>query len=227
MCITFAASISMCAQQAIVIHDPTVEAAKVELTRDEQSLIDKSILPKARIKLKGDACEETIEVSGRVEGAFTRAGAKQTLIFYQFCQTGNGLGSVGVAVLENGRAVANLVSAESGWSVDARRLPDINQNGLDEIALYYSGGMHQGAGGTGVDIFEFSGPNLQGIGWFQAEEFSEKSPVYGYRVTAVPGKVPAFTRERYTQNSKGAWRKTGTSTKLKLTEVVSKFEILK
>lgn len=44
--------------------------------------------------------------------------------------------------------------AESGWTLGITVLPDINQNGFDEFALYYSGGMHQGQGGTGVDILE-------------------------------------------------------------------------
>src|SRR5438046_3147994 len=91
-------------QTIVVINDPVAESAKAEgsevdtaaikLPAPEQSLMDKSILPKARAKLASEACEESVEVSGRVQGAFTKAGAKQTLIFYQFCQTGNGLGSV-------------------------------------------------------------------------------------------------------------------------------------
>jgi hypothetical protein len=219
-------ALSISAQAPVIINDPTVEAAKVELSAAEQGLMDKSILPKVRAKLLGDACEETIEVSGRVQGAFTKAGANQTLIFYQFCQTGNGLGSVGVAVFENGRVAANVVSAESGWSADARVLPDINQNGVDEIALYYSGGMHQGAGGTGVDIMEFSAGGLKGIGWFQAEEFTETSPVMGYKVSVKPGKSPTFLREKYIQNAAGKWRKSGMILPLKLKKIEEIFEAL-
>lgn len=214
-------------QTTVVINDPTVEPAKVAISAAEQSLLDKSILPKAREELVGDACEESVEVSGRAYGAFTRAGAKQTVIFYQFCQTGNGLGSVGVAVIENGKVVANYVSADSGWSSDAKTLPDINQNGLDEIALYYTGGLHQGSGGTGVNIVEFSAGGLKGIGWYQAEEFTETSPVMGYKVTVKPGKLPTFFKEKYVQNSAGKWRKTGKIIPLKLGKVEEQFETLK
>src|SRR5207247_1850178 len=128
-------------------------------------------------------CEESISIAGRGDGAFTRAGAKQVFIFYEFCETGNGLGSAGLAVLENGRVVASFVAPETGWGVNAASLPDLNQNGLNEIALYYSGGMHQGAGGTGVDIVEYSAGKLKGIGWYQAEGFNETGPVFGFRVT--------------------------------------------
>ncbi len=226
-------SLSILGQGSVLVNDPVAESAKMEaaavepgktgLAASEQSLFEKSVLPKVRTKLKSEACEETIEVSGRAEGAFTKAGLKQTLIFYQFCQTGNGLGSVGVAVIENGKVVGNYVSVESGWSADAKALPDVNQNGVDEVALYYSGGMHQGAGGTGVDIMEVSSGRLTGVGWFLAEEFTETSPVMGYRVTANPGKIPVFFREKYTQNAAGKWRKTGAVVPFKLKKVNSEF----
>jgi hypothetical protein len=216
-------SLSVFGQAAVVINDPTVEPAKIELSAVEQGLFDKNILPLARKKLASDICEESVDVTGRAQGSFTRAGARQTLIFYQFCQTGNGLGSIGVAIIDDGKVAANFVSAESGWSSFAATLPDINRNGLDEAALYYSGGMHQGAGGTGVDIVEFASGALRGIGWFQAEEFTETSPVMGYRVTVVPGKTPVMSREKYVQNAAGKWRKTGRIVPLKLEEAVSKF----
>ncbi len=113
-------------QTTIVISDPTVEPPKAELSKSEQDLIDNKVLPGVRKMLVSDGCEETIEIAGRVEGAFTRAGSKQTLVFYQFCQTGNGLGSIGVAILENGKVAASFVSAESGWADHAAVLPDIN-----------------------------------------------------------------------------------------------------
>jgi len=220
-------SLSILGQTAYVINDPTVEPVKTELSAAEQSLMDKSILPRVREKLKSDICEETIEVSGRAQGAFTKAGTKQTVIFYQFCQTRNGLGSVGVAIIENGRVVGNFVSAESGWPDTAKTLPDINQNGLDEIALYYSGGMHQGAGGTGVDIMEFSAGGLKGIGWFQAEEFTETSPVMSYKVTVNPGKTPAFFSEKYISNGTAKWKRPGKILPLRLKKVNSEFESIK
>lgn len=225
----FILPLSMFGQTSVLINDPTVnvDQGAVKLSAAEQGLMDKSILPNARKKLASDICEESVEVSALAQGAFTKPGSKQTLIFYQFCQTGNGLGAVGVAVIDSGRVIANYVSAESGWSVEARSLPDINQNGLDEIALYYSGGMHQGSGGTGVDIMEFSAAGLKGIGWFQAEGFTDTSPVFGYKVTVKPGKTPAFFREKYVQNSSGKWRKNGTLVPLKLTKAFGTFEAAK
>ena len=106
-------------------------------------------------------------------------------------------------------------------------ISDLNQNGLDEIALYYSGGMHQGAGGTGVDIMEFSNGALKGLGWFQAEEFTETSPVMGYKIVAHPAKTPTFTREKFVQNAAGKWRKAGAPITIKLKPAVVEFESAK
>ncbi|MEO7540172.1 MAG: hypothetical protein ABIV21_09090 [Pyrinomonadaceae bacterium] len=214
-------------QTPVVINDPISKSTEWKLSAAEQAIMDRSVLPPARRKLASDACEETIEVSGILQGSFTRPGARQTLFFYQFCQTGNGLGTVGVAVIEDGEVIANFVCADSGWTVDAKKLPDINQNGLNEFALYYSGGMHQGEGGTGVDMFEISGRKMREIGWFQAESFTADGPVKGYKVMAKPGKTPTFSREEYVQNAAGKWRKVGRPVALKIMAVTGSFEAVK
>jgi hypothetical protein len=220
--------ISTEAQTTVVINDPTVEAKKVVLTPSEQELFEKTVLPAARKKLASDICEEAVDIAGPVTGAFTKAGSNQTLIAYQFCETGNGLGSIGVAVIDGGRVVAKLASVDSGSSITAKALPDINENGLDEIAIYYSGGMHQGAGGTGVDIFEFT-PNgaLKGIGWYQAESYTETGPLIGYRVTVKPGKVPVFSREKFIHAENEKWRRTRKVVPLKLSKTISEFEAVR
>jgi hypothetical protein len=219
-------SISSVAQSSIVINTPGELPAKPTLNAAEKRLMDRSILPKVRKKLAGDACTAEREIAGIMHGAFSKAGTDQTLIFYQFCQTGNGLGSVGVALFDNGKVAGNYVSAESGWAVDAKILPDINKNGMNEVALYYSGGMHQGSGGTGVDIMEISGGNLKGIGWFQTEGFNEKSN-WAYKVWVKPGAVPAFFQEKWAANSAGKLRKAGNAVPLQLKKTFGTFEAIK
>jgi hypothetical protein len=222
------ACVSVNAQAVIVINDPTVEAARLQLSQAEQNLFEKRILPEAAARLASDLCDQAEpEVTGRAEGSFTRSGAKQTLLFYQYCQTGNGIGSVGVAIIENGKLIASFVSAQAGFSDRAAAIADVNQNGLDEIALYYGGGMHQGAGGTGVDIMEVAKSGLNGIGWFQAEEYAESSPVKGYKIVARSSKTPTFTREKYIQNASGKWRKSGAPITIKLEPAVVEFESVK
>src|SRR5678810_660399 len=83
-------SLASFAQSTVVINTPGEEPVKVELTSAEQRIMDRNVLPKARKRLAGDACEEEINVAGKIGGAFSKVGTSQTLIFYQFCQTGNG-----------------------------------------------------------------------------------------------------------------------------------------
>ena len=228
------ACISAFSQGSLVINDPTTVPpvtggpieVKYKLSAAEQSVMDKYVYPKARARLKESCDEEALDISGRHSGSFTKAGADQTAIFYQYCQTGNGMGSAGLVILENGKPVANFIAEQAGWTQDSAVLPDINQNGLDEIELYYSGGMHQGEGGVGVDIVEYSAGRIKGIGWYQSDGFSETGPVFGFKITVNPGKVPAFFKQKYLQNAAGKWRMSGKVLPLKLGEIVGPFEAL-
>lgn len=218
-------AISGVGQQTVVINDPAIEL-KSEASAEVENLIKTKVLPKVRKHWTSEnsPCEEAFEMSGTVKGSFSKANSNQTLAFYSFCQTGNGLGNNGLVLIEDGKVINSYV-AESGWTLGIKVLPDINQNGLDEFALYYSGGMHQGQGGTGVDILEVSGTNLKGIGWFNAESFTETTD-FAYKVTVKKGKTPIFYREKYI-NKNEKWRKSGNPTPFKLSKIYSNFEILK
>jgi hypothetical protein len=213
-------------QQTVVINDPTISPQEAKLSPADEKLIKTQVFPKLRKKwVSADsACTEEFTPAGVVKGAFSQPNSNQTLVFYSFCQTGNGLGNNGLTLIENGKIIRNYV-AESGWNVDLKVLPDINQNGLNEFALYYSGGMHQGQGGTGVDVMEFTASGLKGIGWFNAETFTETSD-FSYKVSVKTGKTPVFYREKYI-NKNDKWRKSGQTASFKLSKIYSNFEVLK
>lgn len=213
-------------QEPIAVNVPGAEMTAAKLNAADAALIKRTALPKVRKKLASDICEGSFEPAGVVRGSFSRPNSDQRLVFYQFCQTGNGLGEVGLILLENDKVVGNYV-ADVGWTVGIKSLPDINRNGLNEVALYYSGGIHQGSGGTGVDLVELSPAGVKGIGWFQAESFSESGPTVGYRVTAKPGSPPAYFREKYTQDAKGRWKRSGRVTPLHLEAAISQFAAVK
>lgn len=219
-------TISIFGQQTVVINDPNVEPGKPNISPADENLIKTKVLPKVRQKWvsQDSGCEEAFEVAGVIKGSFSKANSNQTLVFYSFCQTGNGLGNNGLVLIEDGNVVGSYVS-EGGWTLDLRVLPDINQNGLNEFALYYSGGMHQGQGGTGVDLMEFSASGVKGIGWFNAETFTETT-YFGYKVSVKAGKIPVFYREKYI-NKNQKWRKSGASAIFKLDKIYGKFEALK
>lgn len=128
--------------------------------------------------------------------------------------------------MENGRITASYIS-EGGWAMGLKSLPDINQNGLDEFIVYYSGGMHQGAGGTGVDVMEFSAGTIKGLGWFQADSFGEENGDFSYRVTVKPGKAPLYYREKYVSSGENKWRRAGKAATFKLGKTYGKFDVLK
>jgi hypothetical protein len=224
--LTLAFAVSYYGQGTVVVVDPTVKAVETKLSAADQAVFDRNALPRVKAKYESDTCPVSPEVAGVVKGAFTRVGAKQTLAFFQVCQTGNGLGIVGIAVFENGKIVG-LFGSDSGWSLDAGVLPDINRNGIDEFTLSFGGGMHQGQGGTGIDVVEFSGGVPKGLGWFKAEEYMDTAPTNVWRVTVKPGTTPAYFKQKFTTKDDIHWRKIGAVTPFKLSKAVGNFEVVK
>jgi hypothetical protein len=211
------------AQQTVVINDPNVKSESAPIRKGDDDLIRREVLPKARkYWAKNEACDEDFQVTGEASGAFSKPKSNQKLIFYQFCQTGNGFGNNGLVLIEDGKIVGSYVS-ESGWAMDIKVLPDINQNGLNEFLLYYSGGMHQGSGGTGVDLMEFSAASgVKGLGWFQSDSYGEDKGDWSYKVSVKTGKTPVFYREKYiSKNDK--LQKTGKPAAFKLGKAYSSY----
>jgi hypothetical protein len=217
---------SVFGQELVVIHDPVAEmkeAPKVELSAVERNIMNRVALPKVRKKLAGEEfCKEEFDPSAVLHGSFSRAGTNQTVIFYQYCQTGNGLGQVGLVLIEGTKMLGNFI-ADVGWSVGGRLVPDLNRNGLDEFALYYSGGIHQGNGGVGVDLMEFDPTGPRGVGWFQAENFTDDGDDYSYKVWAKLGRRPIFYRQKFVSDNSGKFRRVGAQTTFRMSQAVGKF----
>ena len=212
-------------QGTVVVNDPTKTAVATKLSKTDEAIFNKA-LPHVRKQLTSDVCDESVEVAGVMHGAFSKTGAKQTLVFYQYCQTGNGLGQVGLVLIENAKVIGNYVS-DGGWSVDIATVSDINQNGLDEFILSFSGGLHQGQGGIGVDLMEFSGNAPKGIGWYRAEEILDTESTSVWKLTAKPGRAPVFYRQKYAATGNNKWKVVGRSTKYTLGKAYSKFTEVK
>jgi hypothetical protein len=214
------------AQQTVVINDPTVKSDATPVRTAGNDLIKREVLPKAqKYWAKNEACDVDFQVIGEASGSFSKPKSNQKLVFYQFCQTGNGFGNNGLVLLEGGKIVGSYVS-ESGWAMDLKVLPDINQNGLNEFLLYYSGGMHQGQGGTGVDLMEFSATDVKGLGWFQSDSYGEETGDWSYKVSVKTGKTPIFYREKYiSKNDK--LQKSGKPATFKLGKAYSSYTVLK
>jgi hypothetical protein len=213
-------------QAIIVVNDPTVKAPETKMTSAEEAIFKEQAVPAVRKAISSDTCQESVDVAGVAHGSFTRAGAKQSLVFYQYCQTGNAFGQVGLVLIENNKLIGNYIS-DSGWSTDIEPVPDIDQNGLDEFVLGFSGGMHQGQGGIGVDIMEFSNGIPKGIGWYKAEEYAETQATTVWKLTAKPGMTPVFYQQKYDSTENDKWRRVGVNTILKLGKPISTFTAVK
>ena len=176
-------AVGVLAQQTVVINDPRVEEKPSAISAPDQTVFDREVWPVMRKKYVGEDCTPEEEYSEAVHGSFTKPKTKQTLIFFQVCQTGNGHGIAGMALLENGKVVGIHGADQAGWAVGVRVLPDINLNGVDEVALHWSGGLHQGEGGIGVDLVELGGNAFRGLGWFQSDGVSNDNQTFGYKVS--------------------------------------------
>src|SRR5215203_3986383 len=81
-------------QQPVIINNPSEDEKPKRPSASSESLIKRQVLPKVRkYWTASDVCEEDFAIMGEVKGAFTKAKSNQTLVFYQFCQTGNGFGN--------------------------------------------------------------------------------------------------------------------------------------
>ena len=220
-------AIGVSAQQTVVVNDPRVAEKPSAISAPDQNVFDREVWPLMRKKYEGEDCTPEDESSEAVHGSFTKPKTKQTLIFFQVCQTGNGHGIAGFAIIENGKVVAIHGADQAGWVVGVRALPDINLNGVDEVALYWSGGLHQGEGGIGVDVWEISGNGIRGLGWFQSEGVSNDSPTVGYKVSVKKGKLPVFSRQKYLTDDSIKWRPSGRPTVFKLRKNVVAFADLR
>ena len=125
------------------------------------------------------------------------------------------------------RCEAQGQRTDGGWGVDIAPVNDINQNGILEFTLAYSGGLHQGRGGTGVELMEFADGLPGGIGWYKAEEFDEGETSSSWKLTAKPGTTPVYYKQKFVSRSGGKARPVGKSVVTKLDKAfVSKFEIV-
>ena len=213
--------------QIVVVVDPTKDSPEAKLSAAEDIILKNDAVPRVKKKLTDAACTAEPEPAGVAYGAFSKAGAKQTLIFYQYCQTGNGLGWAGLVLIEGGKMIGNW-AADSGWTQEIAVVPDINKNGLDEFTLSWGGGMHQGQGGVGVDLMEFSGGMPKGLGWFLSEQFADTEAVSVWKVTAKPGPVPVFYRQKYFSGENQKYRRVGVNALFKLKKTFTGgFEVVK
>lgn len=226
------------AQEPVVLYDPVGKLPEASHTAAEEQIVKEQLVPKVRTRWSDDeSCGgSNLNIVGAVDGSFTRAGAKQRAIVYELCQTGNGFANNGVAVIENGTVAAHF-SVEGGWNLEVSRIPDLNRNGRDELAIETGGGMHQGYTGSSVTVLEISETAAAELGIFlvftnecetyAADKYCDRS----YKLTAAAGTKPAFFAQKYLNrgtDEKPRWVASGKPAAAKpIRDVSTKYEAVK
>ena len=116
---------------------------------------------------------------------------------------------------------------DSGWAFGINKVDDVNRNGLDEIALEFGGGMHQGESGTGLSLIEFKDGKPAEIGFYVSARITDTEAMTAWKLTAKPGKKPVFYRQKFVSAGSDKWRAAGKSVVYKLERTESEVEEIK
>lgn len=191
------------AQPLVPIFDARIDAAPGQPNAAEVALLERVVRAQARAAWTGvDACSDEFDVLGRARGAFTRPGATQSAVLYRFCNMGRQIGMSGVAVLESGRVVAHVVF-KGGGEHAISALPDINENGLSEIAIA-GAGSGQGYMDAGIAVVELGPRGVKKLGAFVTYRSNcgsdkrlraERAAV----LYVTPGSTPRFFTKGFTR----------------------------
>jgi hypothetical protein len=200
------------AQTPALIFDARAAVTPTEPSAAEAALLERVVRREARAAWRGkDVCSEAFTVLGRARGAFTRPDAAQTVALYSYCAMGRQMGREGLAVLDSGRVVAHVVW-EGGLDDGLLALPDLNQNGLSEIAIA-SGGSGQGFMQAGLAVVELGSRGVQKLGMFvtytnNCGTDEPRLAEHASALFATAGASPRFFSEGFVKpcDAPGPWR---------------------
>lgn len=143
--------------------------------------------------------EEETQVMSVAEGSFSETGVSQYAVLYLMSSWPRCCPKVGIAVVQDGELVRNVAFESTTHGLAA--IPDLDGDGLDELALTGSFGMG-GENMTSVTLVSLadSGLRIWGGETIQYDACAAmQEGGQAARITAVPG--PAFTIERFSLTS--------------------------
>jgi hypothetical protein len=228
LCLWCAASVAR-AQGTVLVADGRADLPGASTTDAEELLVKRQSLPKARRHWGGSrACEEGFEVIGGASGSFTKRGAQQRAVLYRYCVTGHDFANNGIAFVEAGRVVADILY-EGGEDSSIEALADIDGDGLAEMVLG-DGSIHQGYTAVVAMPIQFTPTGVKKFGIADVYDddcgVGERCTMTAYRVTAAPGPAPVFYRETFRMRRK-RWVPVGKAVKYSLRENEGSYVILK
>jgi hypothetical protein len=139
--------------------------------------------------------EEETQVMAVAEGAFSEPGADQQAVLYLMSLWPRCCPKMGIAIVQDGALVRNVGFEAPEQGLVA--IPDLDGDGLDELALTGSFGMG-GENTTSVTLVSLADSGLRTWGGEMIQYDACGAMQEGgqaSRITAVPG--PAFTIERF------------------------------
>lgn len=188
---------------------------------DEKSFVEKEVRPKEAVIKELAEMEDykydsdVFSVSSVVEGSFTKPNSKQKAYLYTLSISDEMKYPPeinGIIIAEGGKVISHYVKLGVRGSYDSlKTLPDINQNGLDELVLNPSDSINFGKFQRSVEIYE-TADGLINLGSFLTSTYDNSSDVsnageaIAYKISVERGKKPVFYREAYGQKSdKDKW----------------------
>lgn len=194
------------AQALVKVFDPRASYGSPRLSRADSVLLDRVVRPAARRRW-GEGpeaereCVDEFQMLDVTAGAFTRAGARQRAFLYEYCRLGRLRALGGIAVVEGGRVVANVMS--EGKNNGIYRLPDIDRNGRDEmVVVARSQGQGRTEQGAWLREMEPRGNTVRDLGSFWLRDDNcftgdddKRQDVHV--IYARPGRTPRFFARTY------------------------------
>lgn len=169
-------------------------------------------------------CNDTdLLIEGVAKGSFTKPNSSQTAYLYRKCMNDTVKYPSflsGIIIAENENVISHYIFGDIVSFSTLKTLPDINQNGLSELALTSSSTMAYYT--TFLDIYEFDADSLTRLGTAKVftnslDEGEKSGSETAYNVTAQTAKSPVFFQETYHRKSNtDKWKLKTKSTRFSL-----------
>lgn len=221
---------------------------KNQTSKTEIELVEKEIREKAEEtkrfgKTKDFECEQNLfQIIDWANGTFIKTNEKNKIVkvnnsflleysytvepqnafLYQLCLNGIAQYAAylgGIILIEKEKVAGHYVFANISGFNRIRSLPDINRNGLSELALEFSHNIDSLSFSNAIGIYEYDGKTLAELG--ETDIFQRLEDDKAYKIFVKSGKTPAFYQETFTsQYEKNEWIQTEKLKKVKLEKTV-------
>jgi len=197
------------AAQRTLLFDARAPSPAGRATPAEVALLDREIRPVAsrmwdeppgQRGLDRDECRGAVHVRDVAAGSFTRPGAAQRAILYEWCQTAAIFAKGGVVVVERGRIVAHAVY-EDDVPNGVRRAPDVTGDGRDELLFEVDGHTVMGHSELYVYLLSLTPGRASGYSFVARVDDCGKDDPRAldtvFLTYAIPGRRPRFVQQSY------------------------------